>query len=272
MFQITAIPAFSDNYIWCLHDANNNALVVDPGCAQSVENFLHEHSLKLVAILITHHHPDHIGGVKQLIRKHQPVVYGFEGANFDFLDHALADGQHFSVLGIEFTVIEVPGHTLDHIAFYAEIPITTTNTNLDRQEASLAVPCLFCGDTLFSAGCGRLFEGSHEQMYASLDRLAKLPASTRIYCAHEYTLNNLKFAYSLMPQNEDLQQYLSECQAKRNENLPTIPSTLATELAINPFLRCQDPELIQSLKAIKPLKDATPVEVFRTLRKAKDNF
>lgn len=270
MYQIKAIPAFSDNYIWCVHDSDNNALVVDPGCAQSVERFLAEHDLNLVAILITHHHPDHIGGVKQLIRKHRPELFGFEGANFDFLDHKLRDGDQFALLGINFTTLEVPGHTLDHIAFYADIPLDAEKNN--PAEQSPETPCLFCGDTLFSAGCGRLFEGTPEQMYASLEKLTKLPADTRVFCAHEYTLNNLKFARSLMPQNEALAHYIKQCQKIRDQGLPTIPARLETEMAINPFLRCQDQELIQNLNKITPLKNTSPVEIFRSLRKAKDSF
>lgn len=272
MFQIKAISAFSDNYIWCVHDSANNALIVDPGCAQSVERFLQAHNLNLAAILITHHHPDHIGGVKQLIKNRAPKVYGFQGANFDFLDYTFTDGQHFSVLDINFTVLEVPGHTLDHIAFFAEIPLGSVNNELDQAELNQSVPCLFCGDTLFSAGCGRLFEGTPEQMYNSLDKLTNLPADTRIYCAHEYTLNNLKFARALMPQNEAIQAYTNQCQTKRDKGLPTIPTNLSTELAINPFLRCQDQELIQNLNRIKHLKDSGPIGIFRALRKAKDSF
>lgn len=272
MFQIDAIPAFLDNYIWCVRDADNNALIVDPGCAQSVERFLFENNLKLVAILITHHHPDHIGGVKQLKQKYEPKVYGFEGANLDFLDITLTDEQQFSVLDINFTVIAVPGHTLDHIAFYAEIPLANGNNEPDSAKMHASRPCLFCGDTLFSAGCGRLFEGTPEQMYASLNKLTTLPAETRIYCAHEYTLNNLKFARTLMPENNAVQLFTKQCQTKRDQDMPTIPTMLETELAINPFLRCQDQELIQNLNKMKALKGTSPLEVFRSLRKAKDTF
>lgn len=265
MLEIKGIPAFSDNYLWCLHD-DKNAVIVDPGCAKSVETYLKEHSLNLVAILITHHHPDHIGGVKELKEKYAPVIYGFGKANFDFLDIKLAGKDSFDLMGINFKVLEVPGHTLDHIAYFAEIPIKNKAGTLQTQAS------LFCGDTLFSAGCGRLFEGTAEQMLDSLNTIKALPADTLIYCAHEYTLSNLKFAKELMPSNQDLNKYILECQDKRKNHLPTIPTVLATELAINPFLRQDDTEIITYMNVQGLIKNTTPVELFRAVRKAKDNF
>ena len=257
MIQIQEINAFSDNYIWCLFDQKKNAIIVDPGCTKSVEQFLSENSLNLEAILVTHHHQDHIGGVEKLKANHNCKVYGFKGANFDFVDHKLVDQQSFQLLDIVFNTIEVPGHTLDHIAYYADI----------NGQASL-----FCGDTLFSAGCGRLFEGSPKQMFTSLNALMKLPESTLVYCAHEYTLSNLKFAKTLMPTNEDLEIYLSECEKKREINIPTIPCNLETELKINPFLRFDDNEIYQNLFNANLITENTPLNIFTAVRKAKDNF
>lgn len=272
MFQVQAIPAFSDNYIWCIHNQNKDALIVDPGCAQSVDKFLEVQKLNLKAILITHHHPDHIGGVDQLNDSHNPTIYGFRGANLAFLDHLLADKDQFDIMGIRFSVLEVPGHTLDHIAFYTETPLTSLLNNGVGKEEHLLQPSLFCGDTLFSGGCGRLFEGTAEQMFNSLEKIESLPEETNIFCAHEYTLSNLKFAQSVMPENQKLASYLEDCKQKRKQDLPSVPSTLKIEQSINPFLRSRDPEIIASLRKLKLLKDESPLEVFRALRKIKDSF
>lgn len=266
MIKIHGIEAFNDNYIWCIFNEKNNAIIVDPGCAKSVDAFLTKHNLNLEAILITHHHFDHIGGVKQLKEKHSPKIYGYKGADFDFLDFTLVDGQKFKLLELEFKTIEVPGHTLDHIAFFVDIPSSDIDDNKVMQ------PSLFSGDTLFSAGCGRLFEGTAEQMFSSLNKLAALPANTLIYCAHEYTLSNLAFAKSLMPNNKDLSSYISLCEEKRQQGLATVPSTLSTELKINPFLRNDDPEIYSSLKNRGLIKTMNELEVFRATRMAKDNF
>jgi hydroxyacylglutathione hydrolase len=266
MINIHGIEAFSDNYIWCLSDKNGDAIIVDPGCANTVEQFLYKNNLKLKAILVTHHHHDHIGGVKQLKAKYSPEIYGYIGAKFDFLDHKLSDNEQFEILQLKFRTLEVPGHTLDHIAFYVDIP------TLDSKGNTLPQPSLFCGDTLFSAGCGRIFEGTAEQMFNSLKKLSSLPSNTLIYCAHEYTLSNLAFAKSLMPKNKALSSYMSECEEKRYQGLPTIPTTLSTELQINPFLRHDDPEIFSSLKSNGLITEHNDLEIFRLTRKAKDTF
>tara|TARA_R110001599_G_scaffold9079_2_gene45178 strand:+ start:3779 stop:4579 length:801 start_codon:yes stop_codon:yes gene_type:complete len=266
MINIHGIPAFTDNYIWCLFDDENNAIIIDPGCAEAVEKFLTANNLKLVAILVTHHHHDHIGGVQQLKEKYSPNIFGFKEANFDFLDFKFSDGQLFNVLNLEFKTIEVPGHTLDHIAFYVDIP------TIDSKGNTILQPSLFCGDTLFSAGCGRLFEGTAEQMFNSLNKLAILPSNTLIYCAHEYTLSNLAFAKTLMPNSEALSSYISHCKEKRSNGQATIPTTLSTELEINPFLRHDDPEIYYNLKSLGLITEQNSQEVFRAVRKAKDSF
>jgi hydroxyacylglutathione hydrolase len=266
MLKVAAIHAFSDNYIWCIIDEQNyKAVVIDPGCSKSVLNFLNVHNLDLIGILITHHHPDHIGGVAELKLKTNAQTYGFKhagpiGSKLTFIDHSYIDGDTFFVLDTEFKVLEVPGHTLDHIAFYSEIGLTHTS------------PWLFCGDTLFSGGCGRLFEGSASQMHHSLSKLASLPIECKVYCAHEYTLNNLEFAATLMPNNEALQSYKAECKVKRTNNAITLPSTIERELAINPFLRMHDPELIVELGITYNVTSIDPELVFAATRKAKDRF
>jgi len=266
MLKVIAISAFSDNYIWCvINEYSKQAIVIDPGCSKSVLNFLDEQKLQLSGILITHHHPDHIGGVADLKSQTKALVYGFSDAGprnskLTFIDQEYAEGDSFSLLGTEFQVLEVPGHTLDHIAFYSE-PDQVHRT-----------PWLFCGDTLFSGGCGRLFEGSASQMHHSLSKLSNLPSECEVYCAHEYTLSNLEFAASLMPNNKTLQAYIIECKVKRAKNEITLPSTMGLELEINPFLRTHDSELVLSLQSknrnIAPDADS----IFAATRTAKDLF
>jgi len=266
MLKVTAIHAFSDNYIWCIiNEQGKKAVVIDPGCSKSVLNFLDEQKLELAGILITHHHPDHIGGVAELKLKTKARVYGFKNAGpinskLTFIDQEYIDGNTFFILDTKFQVLEVPGHTLDHIAFYSEWSQTHTT------------PWLFCGDTLFSGGCGRLFEGSASQMHHSLSKLASLPIECEIYCAHEYTLNNLEFATSLMPNNIALQSYSAECKVKRANEKITLPSSIGRELEINPFLRTHDPELIQSLDIENGSLPINPELVFAATRKAKDRY
>jgi len=288
MLNITAIPAFSDNYIWCFYDPDTQkAAVVDPGSYQVVENFLAAENLELETILITHHHPDHIGGVKELKTKYGAKVYGFKEAKLTFLDYHFNEGDEFTVLGCLFRTLEVPGHTLDHIAFYSPAALnfsktSTLNARASQTDASSESsnnketsnrhnkPWLFCGDTLFSGGCGRLFEGTPKQMYQSLSAISKLPMETEVYCAHEYTLSNLEFASSLMPNNKNLYHYQLNCEQLRKKNTPTIPSTIETELKINPFMRVTDDEILEKLNQTS--NSISPETVFAAIRKAKDAF
>lgn len=257
MLNIRPIEAFSDNYIWLItHNNDKQAFVVDPGDASVVEEALAAQGLALTGILITHHHFDHVGGLAELKAAHQPVVYGPANPAIEGIDHRVAAGDSVDVLGHAFSVMEVPGHTLDHIAYFfgGDSPI------------------VFCGDTLFAGGCGRLFEGTPQMMHRSLQSLMELPASTRVYCAHEYTLANLDFARAVEPGNEALGQRIADAETTRARGEPTVPSTLALEQATNPFVRCGTAELQASLQAQQRLEDPAPVAVFASVRAWKDNF
>lgn len=257
MLTIEPIPAFSDNYIWLLYDAaTRQAFVVDPGEAAPVEAALSDRGLTLEGVLITHHHFDHVGGLADLCAAHELTVYGPHNPSIGSVQHRLGAGDRIEVLGCAFEVFEVPGHTLDHIAFFH-----------DGDQ-----PVLFCGDTLFAGGCGRLFEGDAAMMLNSLDSLAALPAATRVYCAHEYTLANLAFAQAVEPENEALLQRVKQAQATREAGRPTVPSDIATELATNPFLRCREPSIPASLASRGMLAGEEPAEVFAAVRAWKDNF
>jgi len=258
--QIHPIPAFSDNYIWIFSDWNNNACVVDPGDANAVKSHLELHNLSLTHILLTHHHADHTGGVEELKKSFEPEVIGPASSPFKLIDLAVSEGQKVNVLDLQFHVLEVPGHTLDHIAYYC------------ADEPDGADPLVFCGDTLFAAGCGRIFEGNPAMMYESLQKLASLPAGTRVFCTHEYTLSNLKFARAADPDNQELHQRTKNAVATRENQKPTLPSSIALELATNPFLRCSEKELMQSVNLHSGCQSADPVEVFAALRSWKDNF
>ncbi|TXC66214.1 hydroxyacylglutathione hydrolase [Piscinibacter aquaticus] len=254
--ELIALPAFADNYIWMLHDGTD-AVVVDPGEAAPVLSALDERQLALAAILVTHHHGDHVGGVDALRSRLKGPVYGPKRERIPEPFVALSGGDAVDVLGLRFEVIDVPGHTAGHIAYF--------------QAGGVAAPILFCGDTLFSGGCGRLFEGTPAQMHASLERLSSLPGHTRVCCAHEYTLSNLKFARVVEPGNAELAHYGQQCDALRAAGQPTLPSTIAVERAINPFLRCGEAEVIASARAQgAPGIDGT--DVFATLRRWKNEF
>lgn len=252
------LPAFSDNYIWMLHDAHA-ALVVDPGDAAPVLQALHGMGLSLQAILVTHHHGDHVGGVSALREATGAAVYGPAHEPMPEPLTRLGQGDAVSALGLRFSVIDVPGHTAGHIAYYCA-------------EADGA-PLLFCGDTLFSGGCGRLFEGTPAQMQASLDALAALPDDTRVCCAHEYTLSNLKFARAVEPGNAALSEYITRCEALRQAGQPTLPSRMATERAINPFLRTRQASVAQAARGFDPRVDPhQPAAVLAALRQWKNEF
>lgn len=254
--NLVALPAFSDNYIWMLHDGHR-AAVVDPGDAAPVLAALDAQGLELEAILVTHHHPDHVGGVNALRPRLRGQVYGPARENIPGPYTPLSEGALVQCLGLSFEVLDVPGHTAGHIAY------------VQRGAAQAAL--LFCGDTLFSAGCGRLFEGTPAQMQQSLAKLAALPADTRVCCTHEYTLSNLRFAAAVEPANDDVARHTAACQALRAAGEPTLPSTLAQELRINPFLRCSEPAVVAAARREGAANDDT-VSVFAALREWKNRF
>ena len=260
MLTITPIPAFTDNYIWCLHD-QHSAIAVDPGDAAPLREYLSSRGLKLRALLITHHHPDHIGGIAELAREWRELaVFGPHNPKISGITTRLREGDTVDLLGLQFEVLEVPGHTLDHIAF-----VTTPSATDEAQ------PLLFCGDTLFAAGCGRLFEGTPAQMLASLQKLARLPASTRVFCTHEYTLSNLKFAHAVEPENPETAHRLAAVTAQRERQQITLPSDLALELATNPFLR-SDQESVRRAAHTREPEASSTVEIFAAIRRWKDQF
>tara|TARA_R110001599_G_scaffold353512_1_gene593431 strand:+ start:20399 stop:21172 length:774 start_codon:yes stop_codon:yes gene_type:complete len=257
MLTIEPIPAFNDNYIWLLHDADTRAaFVVDPGDAAPVMEVLSQRQLNLEGILITHHHFDHVGGVAALRAEYDPVVFGPHNPAIEGIDHRLGAGDRIEVLGHAFEVMTVPGHTLDHIAYFH----------------AAGQPLVFCGDTLFAGGCGRLFEGTPPMMLASLESLAALPPETLVYCAHEYTLANLAFARAVEPDNAALTARIAQAESTRAKNAPTVPSDIALELATNPFLRCKQQDLLDSLQSQGRLLPGDTVDVFSAVRGWKDNF
>lgn len=262
---LVPLPAFADNYIWMLQ-VGHDAIVVDPGDAQPVFDALGRGNLQLAAILVTHHHPDHTGGVAALHAATGATVYGPARERIPEPFTPLAQGDQAEVLGLRFEVIDIPGHTAGHIAFF--LP-----TGAPHGAGAGTAPLLFCGDTLFSGGCGRLFEGTPAQMLASLEALSALPDDTRVCCGHEYTLANLRFAQSVEPTNAALTQYTAHCEALRAHGEPTLPSQLATERRINPFLRSREASVSRAVRAQAGLPEqAPPAEVFAALRQWKNEF
>ena len=253
MLTVTPIPAFHDNYIWALHD-DRSAVVVDPGDAAPVEAFLKERNLELVAVLATHHHGDHVGGIASLVASRMIPVYGPKKENILTLTHKLEDGDEALIpLGLAFDVLDIPGHTAGHIAYHGH-------------------GMLFCGDTLFACGCGRLFEGTPEQMVRSLAKLAALPDETLVYCGHEYTMANIRFALTVESKSPALREREVTERHKRGRGEPTLPSTIGLERRTNPFLRYREPSVIAaaSQHAGRELKD--PIETFTVIREWKNNF
>lgn len=257
MIQIDALPAFNDNYIWLLQDAGSrHCAVVDPGDAAPVLAWLESHpGWTLSDILITHHHFDHVGGVETLKRATGARVAGPAAEQIPARDIDLNDNDTIELLGLRFEVMAVPGHTLGHIAYY-------------QAEQAL----LFCGDTLFAGGCGRLFEGTPQQMHQSLSRLANLPGETAVYCTHEYTLSNLRFAHAVEPNNTRLNARLTEVTRWREEGRISLPSTIELERATNPFLRTAEPAVIAASQGHDDRQSSEPSGVFASLRSWKDTF
>lgn len=258
--QIIPISAFEDNYIWLLHNGTQ-AIVVDPGDAAPVFETLKTLNLQLLYILITHHHHDHIGGVEALMQAFPNVqVYAPAQEQYQFKHTPVSepttiqfDDFHHDNKPLSFSVIDLPGHTLGHIAYYAD-------------------GILFCGDTLFGAGCGRLFEGTPEQMYTSLQKLAVLPKDAQVFCTHEYTLHNIRFALTLEPNNVALIKRLADTQTLRMNNQPSLPSNMALELATNPFLRCNTTEFQQAIQDSIALNSTHPLPIFTAIRKMRNHY
>ena len=258
--QIIPIPAFKDNYIWLVHNGRH-AIIVDPGDAEPVIACLNKLNLILTTILITHHHSDHIAGVAALLAAYAGItVYAPKLEQYAFAHIAVAEPETIvlSDFNLKLNVLDLPGHTLGHIAYYA-------STNAGKPDAP---NYLFCGDTLFGAGCGRLFEGTPAQMLASLQKLAQLPPETQVYCTHEYTLHNISFALSLEPNNRALLARQQATLALRQQQHPSLPSTIALELASNPFLRCHSSEI----QATLDLRNAPELQVFTRMRAMRNHY
>jgi len=253
MIKITAIPALRDNYIWAIHD-QTSAIVVDPGEAGPVLAFLAEHKLQLGGILCTHRHADHTGGIAELRGVYNVPVHGRRHHANPYITHDLREGDTLRLASpeVDFSIFEVPGHLDDHLAY------VTGNA-------------LFCGDVLFGAGCGRNFEGTLAQLHQSVEKLAALPDATRVYCAHEYTEANLGFALACEPGNPKIQQRVLDTRQLRAAGQPSVPSSIALEKATNPFLRCDSPELINTLKS-RGLPHDNALAVFSALRQWRNNF
>jgi hydroxyacylglutathione hydrolase len=256
IFHISFVPILKDNYIWVIINASTQKVIaIDPGEAQPLEQFLQSNQLQLDCIWITHHHADHTQGLDALVKKHPVPVYGSKRCPITLITHRVAepDMLSFEMLNYPVQILDIPGHTIDHIAYYFP-------------------GVLFCGDTLFSAGCGRVFEGTMVQMYQSLQNIAALPDDTLIYCTHEYTLNNLKFATLVEPNNPNIPRKMIEATQQRKANLPTLPTRLSDEKLFNPFLRCHSEEIIKNVAQHGGVEYETPSAVFKQLREWKNLY
>ncbi|MFL6549918.1 MAG: hydroxyacylglutathione hydrolase [Povalibacter sp.] len=256
MLQVTPVRAFTDNYIWLIHSPRDRQKVVavDPGDAAPVMQALANQQLQLSGILMTHHHGDHVGGVAELLHQHPVPAFGPASESLPGNPIRVREDQQvdFEDLDLSFRVLDVPGHTAGHVAYVGH-------------------GSLFCGDTLFSAGCGRLFEGTAEQMTASLDKMAELPEATQVFCGHEYTVSNLKFSLAVEPDNEESARYLDECRERRARDEATVPSTVRRERNVNPFLRFRRHSVKQAAEG-RAGHALNPVEVFAVIREWKDGF
>ena len=260
MLEVVPVKAFHDNYLWLFRQEGTRACgIVDPGDAAPVLDYLSANNLELNAILITHHHADHTGGITTLLEKFDVPVYGPDSPNIPTITQKLKEGDSINVFGATFGVLEIPGHTMDHIAYYL-------------QEDGQQAPLLFCGDTLFAGGCGRVFEGTPAMMHASLQKLASLTPNTKVYCAHEYTMANLSFASAVTPDDKVLLERKNHEQEKRDQDIPTVPTSIRVELDTNPFLRCDDNALKQAAENHSGRKLGTAEEVFAVIRGWKDSF
>jgi hydroxyacylglutathione hydrolase len=263
LLEIEPLRAFQDNYIWMLTRVDSDKVcVVDPGDAAPVTTALQQRGLQLDSILLTHHHADHTGGVDELLKRYNPQIYGPARSRIQGISTPVQHGSKLIVLGCTFEVLEVPGHTLDHIAYFAA----------EQADAGVPSPLLFCGDTLFAAGCGRLFEGTAEQMFTSLQKLAKLPANTLVYCAHEYTLANIRFAETAEPENSAVKERQKADTRRLAEEQITLPSTIDMELRTNPFLRCHIEGLRKNAAPFMSRPHPDEIEVFAAVRRWKDGF